>query len=246
MKKQAVLLILCFIFFTAQAQFEQKLSAIFSTGFFKTFGKKIGQYDPFQMPNYRAGYLYGGGFQYHLTPRFSIVFQASYQHCGNWYYDGGGDVNYLHYSVYDSSEVLLAEGYNSLDFTTVNFGIYPRFYLLSWSKLNPFLFTGFTYNYSRSSFSNNEWEVRNQLDALPPDDTGPYNPWLEKNTGLGISPGIGIEYFPGNRIGFSVMAGYQFIRLEKDKFKMETLVENYHAFGVMIGMRIGLIRSKEL
>ena len=123
MKRFSILFISCLLFLEASAQFEQKLSLFLSPGAFKTLGEKVGEYDPFQFPNYRPGYSVSGGLQYHLTPRFSVVLQATWQHCGNWYYDGGGEYNYLRYSIYDSTEVLLGEGYNALDLTNISISL---------------------------------------------------------------------------------------------------------------------------
>ena len=85
-----------------------------------------------------------------------------------------------------------------------------------------------------------------KLNYLAPDDTEPYNPFLEKNIGLGLNPGFGLEYSPGRQFHFYFSGSYYFMPLQSKNFKYPEAEENFHALVFQIGTRYNFIKIKDL
>lgn len=246
MKKNLLLIPFLLLTISAAAQFEQKVSINISLGSFKTFGKAFGVYDPMQMPNYKPGLMAEAGLQFNLNRRLSIMTNAGLMYSGGWSYIMGEN-DYMHFAIYDTiTEEILAEGYNKLDFLNFSFGIIPKYYLIPGKKWNPYLFAGVNINYTHANYTDNWWKTSNELDMLPPDDSGPYNPFLENNFGIGFIPGIGIEYSPGDKFGITFTTGYTLILLNEKNIKSEHMVENFNAFFLQAGIRLSFLKSKDL
>ena len=237
------------------AQFEQKLSINLSAGSFKTLGPKtfIPDYapeerEPLQMSNFQPGFLGNAGIQYNMNRHLSLCTDLIFMYSGNWNYrkkEGGNWFDFQLYQ-YDTTDILLAEGSNELTLLNLSLGFTPKYYILPGKKFNPYIFTGITYNYTKSAFSDNYWKARRDFNMLAPDDTGPSNDYLEKNTGIGFHPGLGVEYSLSDNIGFYISAGYYFIHLRTENFKSESRKENLHAINVQGGIRFSFLKSKEL
>jgi opacity protein-like surface antigen len=246
MKNKLFFLFLLLIPLTSRAQFEQKVSVNFGAGVFKTFGKALGKYDPMQMPNFKTGLSLEGGIQFNLNRRLSLMADIGYMNSASWAYYWTDGVNDTHYTVYDTLENLLAEGYNDLSLSNLSIGLMPKLYILPGKKLNPYLFAGLNFNFTHSVYTNNTWKDADRLGILPPDDTGPYNPYLEKNVGIGFNPGFGLEYNPNDKICFYISAGYYFIKLKNENFKSPDLEENFNAYVIHAGLRYSFLKSKDL
>lgn len=246
--KKGLFFFIILIPFLANAQFEQKVNINFAIGSFKTFGKAMGEYDyePLQMPHYRPGVMADAGFQYNINSRFSVTIYAGIMYSGSWGYKIG-ESDYFHYTINDTlTDELLAEGYNELNYFNFSIGIVPKYYLLPGKKWNPYLFTGVNINFTHANYADNYWYDANEFHRLPSDDTGPYDPFLEKNTGIGFIPGLGIDYSPGDKISFYFTTGYSLILLNKENFKSQYLYENFNAFVLQAGLRFYFIKSKDL
>lgn len=256
MKKLSILAGIVLIPFLLNGQFEQKMSFSLSTGIFKTVGKKTftpewasepGDFEVYQMPNYKPGIYVNGALQLNVSRHFSLGLEVGYMHSGSWFYDAYEGVNFLYYEVYDTiAEELLAEGENELDLTSISIGLTPRYYFYPWEKLSLFLFAGVNINFTKAEFQNKEWEADREFGMLDPDDTGPWDPFLEENTGLGLISGFGIEYDLSDKIGFYLSAGYHFIMLDEKNFKMTEQAENFQAINVHAGIRLSFLKSKKL
>lgn len=230
------------------AQFEQKASINLSIGSFKTFGYEMGEfdYDPLQMPHYKPGIMAEAGIQYNISRHFSVMANVGMMYSGSWSYLIG-EYDYLHYIITDPlTEEVLAEGYNELNFFNFDIGIYPKYYLFAGKKWTPYFFAGVNINFTHANFTDNWWKDANKLGVLPADDTGPYDPFLENNAGIGLVPGIGIEYGPTDKFAFYLSAGYYLIPLNEKNFKSEYVIENFNAFFLQAGIRFSFIKSKNL
>ena len=135
---------------------------------------------------------------------------------------------------------------NYLDIFNYSLGIKPIYYLSQGKKWKPFLFAGVNFNLTRAWYEDTQWIKLEELNMLLPDDTGPYNENLEENYGIGFNPGLGLEYFPKDRIMFSLSTGYYFIKLKEENFKSPSRVENFNAFVIQAGLRLYFIKSKDL
>jgi hypothetical protein len=248
MKKKGFVILFLILPLITFAQFEQKVSINISAGMFKTFGYDMGEfeYDPLQMPHYKPGILIDAGIQYNINRRFSIMATTGIMYSGGWSFKIG-DYDYLHYAITDSiTEETLAEGINKLNFFNFHVGIFPKFYLLPSKKWNPYIFAGVSINYTSAKYTNNYWEDANREGYLPPDDSGPYDPFLEKNTGLGFIPGLGLEYSRSDRFRIYMATGYSMIFLQEQNFKSVYVTENFNAFFVQVGLRFAFLKSKDL
>ena len=252
----------CLIFFPIiiQAQFEQKLSINLSAGPFITIGKKdFAPYPdyptdflPYQMPNFRTGVFGNIGLQFNANRHLSLNTDLGLMNSGTWYYSFHNDgINYLDFQLFedDTTDVLLAEGSNEMTLLNLSLGFAPKYYLLPGKKINPYIFAGITINFTKVTFTDNYWQARKDNNMLAPDDTGPYNDFLEKNFGIGFHPGIGAEYNLNDNIGFFISAGYYIILLNKDNFKPQERVENkenFHSVNLHAGIRFSFLKSKNL
>jgi outer membrane protein W len=255
MKTRILFLLILFLPEIILAQFEQKLSFNISAGSFKTVGPKTftpdwapDENEPLQMTNFRPGLMGNAGIQYNMNRHLSLCADINVMYAGNWFYSTYDNVNCFDFQLYqyDTTDVLLTEGSNELTLMNMSLGFAPKYYLLPGKKLNPYIFTGITVNYTKSTYSDNYWKARRDFNMLDPDDTGPSNDYLEENTGIGFHPGIGIEYSLSDNIGFYISAGYFFINLKTKNFKSESRKENLHSINVHGGIRFSFLKSKEL
>ncbi|TAL80467.1 MAG: hypothetical protein EPN88_01180 [Bacteroidetes bacterium] len=247
MKKNLFLFSFFLFSILAEAQYEQKVSITIASGIFKTFGKKVGEYEPMQMPNYGMGLSANGGLQFKINEHLSLSVDVGIMVSKKWSYSEGDNNNYLYWSLNDTTTgALIAEGENYLDIFNYSFDIRPKYYLGQDKKWKPFIYAGVNINLTRAFYEDSQWIKLNELNMLPPDDTGPYNGNLEKNFGIGFNPGFGLEYFPKERIGFYLSPGYYFIALNKNNFKSPSRTENFNAFNIQAGLRLYFIKSKDL
>jgi Outer membrane protein beta-barrel domain len=255
MKTRILFLFILFLPEIILAQFEQKLSVNISAGSFKTVGPKTfapeyapEEREPLQMPGFRPGYLGNAGIQYNMNRHLSLCADLIFMYSGNWYYKKKEGGNWFDFQIYqnDTTDVLLAEGSNELTLMNISLGFAPKYYLLPGKKFNPYIFTGITFNYTKSVFSDNYWKARRDFNMLAPDDTGPSNDYLEKNSGIGFNPGVGVEYHLSDKFGFYISAGYYFVQLKMENFKAECRKENLHSINLQGGIRFSFLKSKEL
>lgn len=247
MKKSVVIVLSLFITVTSYSQFEQKVSLNFSIGGFKTFGQAMGEYDPMQMPHYRPGINTSAQIQFNFNRHLSFLTEISFMYSGSWFYRMG-DYNYLHYTIITDTVTneVLAEGENRLNLLNFSIGVSPKFYLFAVKKWNPYIFAGVNLNFTHSNYTDNNWKDAKRLNLLPPGDTGPYSPFLENNTGLGLLPGIGIEFNPIEKFNFFLETGYSLIHMQAKNFKTPYAVENLNAIILRTGIRFGFLKSKNL
>ncbi len=229
------------------AQFDQTVSLKLSAGTFKTIGKKLGEYDPMQMPNYGMGFAADGGLQFRLSPRFSLSAEFGVMISQRWSYREGDNNNYLYWEILDTlTEDLIAQGENYLDIYNYSLGLMPVYYMVADGKWKPYMFFGINVNLTNAYFEDTEWMELKKLNRLDPDDTGPYNYNLERNIGIGVIPGLGLEYSPNSKLNFILSSGYDFIFLNKKNFKSPEREENFKAFVIQAGLRMYFIKSKDL
>jgi opacity protein-like surface antigen len=256
MKKHILVLLFAVSPLIVFAQFEQKLSLNFSAGTFKTIGSKTympewaysqDESEPLQMPNFRPGILGNAGIQFNVNRHLSLSADLGLIYSGQWYYNVYDNVNYLDYEIYDPvTDDLLADGSDELTLLNVSFGIAPKYYLLPGKKINPFILAGLTLNYTKSDFTDNQWQAYHDLNMLDPDDSGPCSPYLENSFGLGFHPGLGGEYNLSDNIGFFISMGYHLILLNKENFKSPEQEENINFIDFHAGVRFSFLKSKNL
>ena len=247
MKLKACLVSLLFISILASAQYEQLMSITLSAGTFNTFGYKYGDVEAMQMPNYGVGLSANGGLQFRINERLSLLAEIGIMLTRSWSYIDSDGNNYMYWSIRDTvSNELMAEGENYLDLVNYSFSLKPKYYLLQGKKWNPYLFVGININLTSAYFEDQGWMELEKRNLLPPDDTGPSDGFLETNTGLGFNPGAGVEYKLSEKLYLNLSAGYYFIALSKDNFKIPTREEHFHSLILQVGMRIYFIKTKDL
>ena len=228
------------------AQFEQKLSLNLSVGGFETIGKKYGEIDVYQMPNYKFGPAFNIGMQFQLNKKLSLLVEAGLMLTQNWEYsDPNG--SYFSWTIQDTvTEEEIESGENYLELLNYSLSLKPVYYLNPGNKFNPFLFAGISFNYITAYYEDTQWAALKKLNLLDADDTSPYIPFLETNIGLGLNPGFGIEYSPGRQFHFYFSTSYYFMPLQAKNFKYPEAEENFHALIFQIGTRYNFIKTKDL
>ncbi len=240
----------------AAAQFEQKVSVSFSGGVFSTIGPKLWMPDwgsveedkePHQIANYKPGFSGTLGIQYNLNRHFSFQADVGIMHSGDWFYDIYDGHNYTGWAIWDPvTDELLAEGFNELTMLNVGVGLTPKYYLLPGKKLNPFLYAGLSINFTSTTFEDNEWQALHDHGLLDPDDSGPDRAYIENNTGLGLHPGLGIEFSINDNIGFHILTGYYLILLSEENFYVPEQHENLNAIILQSGLKLSFLKSKDI
>ena len=79
---------------------------------------------------------------------------------------------------------------------------------------------------------------------LEPDDTGPGNPYLQRNVGLGVRPGGGIDFSFSDRLSLFMATSFQIILLNKENFYTEEQFENFYSVNMTAGIRMSFLKSK--
>lgn len=247
MKKGILLLLVAVFPLIANGQFDQKISLTFAAGVFKTSGSKLGVYEPMQMPNYKTGFSASGGAQFKINNKFSLSAELGFMVSERWDYHTGDNYNYYYWTIYDPiTSELLAEGENYLDIFNYSIGVKPIYYLNEGKKLSFFIYTGTNINLTNAFYEDTQWLKLEELNMLAADNTAPYNNNLERNIGLGLNPGIGLEFFPKERVGLDLTTGYYFMLLNKKNFKSPEREENFNAVVIQAGLRFYFIKSKDL
>lgn len=249
MKKILILIFALLVPAILNSQYNQKLSINLSLGTFKTFGEKYTEDGgAMQFPNYLPGFAGNAGIQLKLGEHFSITGEFGLMFTTRWDYKASpDDESSLHWTVNDpvTGEVL-ESGENYLDFFNYAFLVKPKLYLLREKKWNPYFFTGVTINITRCWFENNLWYAMKEWGQVPPEETEPWSDILQENTGIGINPGLGLEFTPANMVHIYLETGYYYISLKEENFTDPSRVENFNAFVIQAGIRINFLKSKDL
>jgi opacity protein-like surface antigen len=248
MKNRFLLLGLFLLPALLSAQYEQKISVNLSAGGFKTFGNKYNEETgPMQMPNYKVGFAANGGIQFKIGEHFSVSAEFGIMMTNLWNYKTPDKDNWLYWTIDDTTTwQVLAEGEDYLDLRNYSISVKPKYYLGPGKKLNPYFYTGVNINWTGAWFENNLWAAQKKLGLLAPEDTEPYNDNLENSFGIGLNPGFGIEFSPGDQFHFYFETGYYLISLQKENFKDPAREENFNAVLFQVGLRLNFIKSKEL
>jgi len=246
---------------TIYAQFEQKLSVNLSGGIFNTVGNSgyladwsTGDDDrePALMPNFKAGFSFGGSFQANINRHFSLEAYLGIMMSNGWYFDYSDEdqepYNYLYYEVYaDTIDYQVAfSGENEMTLSNLVFGLAPKYYFMPGKKLSPFVFAGVTYNITHVKFINNEYEAYKELGDLAELEEGDVNSWFTDHSGLGMSIGIGVEYGVSDNICLFAHAAYYFIPLKEEAFIYDLKYADFHSINIHLGIRISFLKSKDL
>jgi len=215
MKKPKVLLKILLIVFvlsctisTATAQFEQKFTLHGSFGFAMPTGAET--FDNYGVPtaylcsNLSTGITVSGGVQYNINRRFSIAGNIGFLDHWGWEYGG--------------------KSYDNVQFWNLQIGVAPKFYFLASKKINPYLFTEVSLNYT--------------------------SVWVEGYTskngypGIGLYPGAGIDFMVSDNFGIYAQGGYTFISIgDPLNYGVD---ENYKAYKIEVGVKISFLKSKTI
>ncbi len=69
---------------------------------------------------------------------------------------------------------------------------------------------------------------------------------IENNTGLGINPGLGIEFSINDNIGFHLLTGYYLILLSEENFYVPEQHEHLNAIIFQAGLKLSFLKSKDI
>ena len=247
-KKYIILTLLSLIAIPTYSQFEYKMGVNLTFGGFKTIGYKTGEddYTPMQMGNYKPGITADFGLQYNINRKFSMAVHAGIMKTWGWSYKIDG-VDWMYYEILDTiTYEILEDGLNELNFFNFSIGLTPKYYFSPGAKWSPYLSAGINFNLSKAYYANNVWYDEKMLGLLAPEDTEPYNPYLEHNAGLGFTPGFGIEYNTGSKYNLAFEAGYSLILMKEENFEDPFFSENFNAIYLKVGLRFNFLKSKNL
>jgi hypothetical protein len=247
MKGKGLILIFLIIPLVISAQFEQKASINFSAGVFKTFGDKTIDPVPKQMPWYKPGVDGKAGIQFNINRKFSLLAELGIMYSPKWYcvHD---DYNWMTYEVWQDTVTMLSSGLNEMSLLNLSLSVTPKLYLIPQSKFSPFLFAGLSINYTRAPYVDNAWEDYVSFGLNDPGDTSCWS-YLEKNIGVGLNPGIGIEFSPNDKLAVFFSSGCYFILMNEENYpsdNREYIEGNLNAFHAEAGMRFNFLKSKDL
>jgi opacity protein-like surface antigen len=248
MKKIFLIISFLLVVISASSQFEQKVSLNLSAGMFKTFGDKWGDVLPKQMPWYKPGFTGNLGIQFNINRRFSIVGEFGIMYSGKWECIQD-DYNWMSYETWRfNPDTMLSSGLNKLKLLNFSFSLSPKLYFLPGKKLNPFIYAGISINYTLAPFEDNGWKDYVAFGLAAPEDTKP-EIYLEKNFGLGLNPGAGIEYSPSEKLSLFLAGDYNLVFIKAKNYPYDYRSEikgNLNAYQFKIGIRYSFIKSKNL
>ena len=248
MKQKVFILTFLLLSLAVSAQFEQKASINFSAGFFKTIGDKTIDPVPKQMPWYKPGIDVKAGVQFNINPKFSLVTELGIIYSPKWYCNID-DYDWMTYEVWQDTVTMLSSGLNEMSLLNLSLGVIPKLYLIPDGKFRPFLFAGLSLNYTKAPFRDRYWEDCIDFGLNDPGDESPW-PYLRKNFGLGINPGIGIEYSPNDKVAFWLASGFKIIFINENNFPYDSRVNNVDGnlgiFHAEAGLRFSFLKSKDL
>jgi hypothetical protein len=247
MKRNGLMFIFIIVPLILSAQFEQKASLNFSLGVFKTLGDKTIDPLPRQMPWYKPGISAEGGIQFNINSRFSLLTELGIMYSPKWYCNVD-DYNWMTYEVWQDTTKMLSSGLNEMSLLNLSLSITPKLYLIPEGKVKPFLFAGLSINYTKAPYEDNSWKDFVAFGLNEPGDE-PYWTYLQKNFGIGINPGIEIEYAPGDKMAFFFSSGCYFVFINPENYpydNREDIKGNLNAFHAEAGIRFSFLKSKDL
>ncbi|HOP03582.1 MAG TPA: outer membrane beta-barrel protein [Tenuifilaceae bacterium] len=257
-----------------KAQFENKVTFNFSLGAIQPIGiqEYIYQSDnlhyentflmPYLFSNYKQGFTFTGSAQFNINRFFSVGTGIGVERIGNWEYteaytwnDERKERDFLSWTI-TSGETLLDKGTNELNLYNLSIGVFPRINLAYGKKVNPYIFTEITFNYTDINYVNNQRISWIDLGGTEED----YDEWYSslttpaafKNTpqssfGVGLYPGLGIDFNISQNLGIFIQGGYSFISINKSDLEDANLeAENFKTIKAELGVKVSFLRSKDI
>lgn len=256
------------------AQFENKVTFNFSLGAIQPIGAKEYIYQsnnlhyentflmPYLFSNYKQGFTFTGGVQFNINRFFSVGTGIGVERIGNWEFtesytwnDERIERDFLSWTI-TSGETLLEEGVNELSLYNLSIGVFPRINLAYGKKVNPYVFAEITFNYTDINYLNKQRVAWIDLGETVED----YDEWYSsltspaafKNTpqssfGVGLYPGMGIDFNISQNLGIFLQGGYSFISINKSDLEEANLEpENFKTIKVELGVKVSFLRSKDI
>jgi hypothetical protein len=167
---------------------------------------------------------------------------------GSWFFDAGGGMNDTEFRIWDpdDDEVLLASGENEFSLKNIGIGIAPEYYLLPGKRVNPFFFAGISVNFTFNHLEDNEWAALKELGLLDPPDDPPERASIESNLGHGFYFGAGVDFSLGDQLSLFLLSTAHLVHLREKNFYTPEQHENLDALCFQGGVRMSLLKSKEL
>lgn len=232
---------LLIITFTANAQFEEKMSfnaaiggiapigwADFEITDYNQFGDPFKTYAPYIFANFSPGASFMGGVQYNINRRFSVEGRIYTFYLWDWSYMDNTNLGWW--------------SNTSLEFWHMSFGVAPKIYARPGKKLNPYAFAELNVSYN---------EIYVHLE-------GYYNPLIDEfiepadiqlinsNLTFGSYLGIGTDINIISNLGLFAQAGYYITFLGQEMEDNYGEWENFTAIRGEIGIKLNLFKSKQL
>jgi opacity protein-like surface antigen len=147
-------------------------------------------------------------------------------------------------------------GVNELNLYNLSIGVFPRVNLAYGKKVNPYIFTEITFNYTDINYVNKILDAWLSLGGT--EDS--FNEWFNnlttpaafRNTpqssfGIGLYPGVGLDFNVTQNLGIYLQGGYSFISINKSDMEAANLEpENFKTIKVELGVKLSFLRSKDI
>jgi len=263
----------------ALAQFEQKMTINFSLGGISPMGYNEYIYHnkytvsgvtyddtwlfPYIFSNYKKGFSFTGGVQFNINRFFSVGTGIGFEKINGWeytdeYYYNGTRVSrdFLSWKIYDltNTTTVVKSGTNDLKLNNFSIGVFPRFNLLYGKRVNPYIFTQITFNYTDINYVNNRKDAYESLGRI-----NEYNSTTSSNLrnsfqntpqnsfGVGFYSGIGFDINLSQNMGFYVQGGYSFISINKGDLEDANLEpENFKTIKAEVGIKLSFFKAKDI
>lgn len=223
-----------FLSFSANAQFEEKLSVnvaiggVVPVGTYDWYDAEYDEYNPYIFPNFYPGASFMGGVQYNFNRRFSVEGRLFTFYLWDWEY------------VYD------IDGWYSnttMQYWHLGLGIAPKFYIRPGKKINPYGFAELNLSFNDIYFEK----------AAGFDEYG--NPFYAEESvieiisgeiALGTYLGAGIDFNIISNLGLFAQGGYYITLLGSAIEENTGEWEHFNAIRGEIGVKLNLFKSKQL
>jgi len=265
------------------AQFEQKVTMNFSAGSISPIGVKDYIYHnkytisgvnyddtwlyPYIFSNYNQGFTITGGLQFNLNRYFSLGVGIGFDKIAGWHYqdnysysDNGTTTtrvsnDFLSWKIYNSdTTAVVKSGVNNLKLNNFSIGVFPRFNLLYGKRINPYIFTQITFNYTDINYVNNRKSAYEELGRISEFNAtttsnlrNSFQNTPQNSFGVGFYSGFGFDISLSQNLGFYIQGGYSYISINKSDLKKANLQsENFKTIKVEVGVKLSFFKSKDI
>ncbi len=209
---------------SAFSQYEHKFSAVLSSGVIFPFGVHpedlFFDEDPYAFSTFEGGSTINLGLHFNSSKAFSLAFNIGYSQSNTWQHE------------YTEFETIPHQYNDHLSMSNISFGLAPKLYFNSKSKVRVYGFLELSANYI-----NLVYEDDNNITNI-----------VDNNFGIGIRPAFGLDVSIGEKMGIFLQNGLSMVLFSNDEIEefYPLQKDNFNALQIELGFRYNFLKSKKI